>query len=51
MSDHVRADDRCLKKLVLEAEALADESALALAELKRAMLAARPKPKTSSKNV
>lgn len=51
MSDPVRDDDRYLKKLVGEAEVLADESAMALVELKRAMAAVRPEAKRTSNGV
>lgn len=44
MSDRIFNDTRNLKKLVREAEALADESMLAFAKLKQAMLAARQNP-------
>lgn len=43
-SDTITADARNLRKLVREAEALADESMLAFARLKQAMLAARQNP-------
>jgi len=44
MTDTIRADAYNLKKLVREAEALADESMLAFAKLKQAMLTARQNP-------
>lgn len=44
MTDTIRADALNLKKLIREAEALADESMLAFARLKQAMLAARQNP-------
>ena len=44
MSDQVYADARNLQKLVREAEALADESMLAFAKLKQAMIKARQNP-------
>ncbi len=44
MSDRIRNDARNLKKLMREAEALADESMLAFAKLKQAMLSARQNP-------
>lgn len=44
MTDTIRADAYNLKKLIREAEALADESMLAFARLKQAMLAARQNP-------
>ncbi|MEO0463139.1 MAG: hypothetical protein AAF127_08405 [Pseudomonadota bacterium] len=44
MTDKIRADALKLKKLVREAEALADESMLAFARLKQAMLIARQNP-------
>jgi hypothetical protein len=44
MTQRVFNDARNLKKLVREAEALADESMLAFAKLKQAMLAARQNP-------
>lgn len=44
MTDTIRADAQNLKKLIREAEALADESMLAFARLKQAMLAARQNP-------
>ena len=44
MTDRFRSDAHNLKKLVREAEALADESMIAFARLKQAMLAARQNP-------
>lgn len=44
MTDRIMADARNLKKLVREAEALADESMIAFARLRQAMLAARQNP-------
>lgn len=44
MSDRILADAHNIKKLVREAEAIADESMIALARLKQAMLAARQNP-------
>lgn len=44
MTDRILADAHNLKKLVREAEALADESMIAFARLKQAMLAARQNP-------
>jgi hypothetical protein len=44
MENRVAADARNLKKLVREAEALADEAIIAMARLKQAMLAARQNP-------
>ncbi|WP_066530686.1 hypothetical protein [Erythrobacter sp. CCH5-A1] len=44
MEDRILADAYNLKKLVREAEALADESIIAMARLKQAMLAARQNP-------
>ena len=44
MTDTIRADAYNLKKLIREAEALADESMLAFAKLKQAMLTARQNP-------
>ncbi|MEM7703180.1 MAG: hypothetical protein AAF251_14680 [Pseudomonadota bacterium] len=44
MTDTIRADAHNLKKLIREAEALADESMLAFARLKQAMLTARQNP-------
>jgi len=44
MTDRMLADAHNLKKLVREAEALADESMMAFARLKQAMLAARQNP-------
>ena len=44
MTDQIRSDAERLKKLVREAEALADESMIAFARLKQAMLAARQNP-------
>lgn len=42
--DAIAADGRNLKKLVREAEALADEAMIAFARLRQAMLAARQNP-------
>ena len=47
MTDQIRSDAQRLKKLVREAEALADESMIAFARLKQAMLAARQNPEVS----
>lgn len=44
MTETIRADAHNLKKLIREAEALADESMLAFARLKQAMLTARQNP-------
>ncbi|MEE4317540.1 hypothetical protein [Erythrobacter dokdonensis] len=44
MNDRILADARNIKKLVREAEALADEALLAMARLKQAMLSARQNP-------
>lgn len=44
MEDRIIADAYNLKKLIREAEALADESIIAMARLKQAMLAARQNP-------
>lgn len=44
MEDRIHADAYNLKKLIREAEALADESIIAMARLKQAMLAARQNP-------
>ena len=44
MNQTIRADAHNLKKLIREAEALADESMLAFARLKQAMLTARQNP-------
>ena len=44
MTETFRADAHNLKKLIREAEALADESMLAFARLKQAMLTARQNP-------
>ena len=44
MTDRITADAYNLKKLIREAEALADESMIAFARLKQAMLAARQNP-------
>ncbi|MEP0390977.1 hypothetical protein [Erythrobacter sp.] len=44
MTDRILNDAYNLKKLVREAEALADESMMAFARLKQAMLAARQNP-------
>ncbi len=44
MSDRILEDAYNLKKLMREAEALADESMLAFAKLKQAMLSARQNP-------
>lgn len=44
MTERVLNDARNLKKLIREAEALADESMLAFAKLKQAMLSARQNP-------
>jgi len=47
MTDQIRADANNLKKLIREAEALADESMIAFARLRQAMLAARQNPGVS----
>ena len=44
MNDRIVADAHNLKKLVREAEALADETIIAMARLKQGMLAARQNP-------
>ena len=44
MTDRIHADALNLKKLIREAEALADESMIAFAKLKQAMLTARQNP-------
>lgn len=44
MTDRIRSDAQNLKKLIREAEALADESMIAFARLKQAMLSARQNP-------
>ncbi len=44
MTDRLLSDARNLKKLVREAEALADESMLAFSRLRQAMLTARQNP-------
>ncbi len=44
MNDRILIDAQQLKKLVREAEAIADESIIAMARLKQAMLAARQNP-------
>lgn len=44
MTDRILADAQNLKKLIREAEALADESMIAFARLKQAMLTARQNP-------
>lgn len=44
MTDTVRADALKLKKLIREAEALADEQMIAFSRLKQAMLSARQNP-------
>lgn len=44
MEDRILADAYNLKKLIREAEALADEAIIAMARLKQAMLAARQNP-------
>lgn len=44
MKERIPNDARHLKKLIREAEALADESMIAFARLKQAMLAARQNP-------
>jgi len=44
MNERILTDAYNLKKLIREAEALADESIMAMARLKQAMLAARQNP-------
>lgn len=44
MTDRILTDAHNLKKLIREAKALADESIIAMARLKQAMLAARQNP-------
>ena len=44
MNDRIYAESHQLKKLIREAEAIADESIIAMARLKQAMLAARQNP-------
>ncbi|MDP5102425.1 MAG: hypothetical protein NWP98_00695 [Erythrobacter sp.] len=44
MNDRILTDAHQLKKLIREAEAIADESIIAMARLKQAMLAARQNP-------
>lgn len=44
MTDRILSDAYNLKKLVREAEALADEAIIAMARLKQAMLSARQNP-------
>lgn len=44
MNQAILADARQLRKLVREAEAVADEAMIAFARLKQAMLAARQNP-------
>ncbi|MFW5634843.1 MAG: hypothetical protein ACOCYR_08135 [Erythrobacter sp.] len=44
MTDRIRTDALKIKKLLREAEALADESMIACARLRQAMLAARQNP-------
>jgi hypothetical protein len=44
MNDRILTDAHNLKKLIREAEALADEAIIAMARLKQAMLAARQNP-------
>lgn len=44
MSDRINSDARNLKKLIREAEAVVDESMVAFARLKQAMLTARQNP-------
>ncbi|MCX9146057.1 hypothetical protein [Erythrobacter sp. WG] len=44
MDNRILADAHNLKKLIREAEALADEAIIAMARLKQAMLAARQNP-------
>ena len=47
MTDRILTDAYNLKKLIREAEALADESIIAMARLKQAMLAARQNPEVA----
>ena len=44
MTDRIRHDAHNLRKLIREAEALADESMIAFSRLKQAMLSARQNP-------
>ena len=44
MNERILSDAHQLKKLIREAEAIADESIIAMARLKQAMLAARQNP-------
>ena len=44
MSDRIVSDAQNIKKLIREAEAIADESMIAMARLRQAMLAARQNP-------
>jgi len=44
MNDRILSDAHNLKKLIREAEALADEAIIAMARLKQAMLSARQNP-------
>ena len=44
MTDRIRSDAINIKKLIRESEALADESMIALARLKQALLGARQNP-------
>lgn len=44
MTDRILTDAHNLKKLIREAEALADEAIIAMARLKQAMLSARQNP-------
>lgn len=44
MNDRIRNDAQNLRKLIREAEAIADESMLAFAKLKQVMIAARQNP-------
>lgn len=44
MNERILADAHQLKKLIREAEAISDESIIAMARLKQAMLAARQNP-------
>ena len=44
MTDRMREDAQNIRKLIREAEALADESMIAFARLKQAMLKARQNP-------
>lgn len=44
MTERMKADAQNLRKLIREAEALADESMIAFARLKQAMLSARQNP-------